>query len=319
MTMAYTLLAIGPANPEADSVWLGTQSVSRVIRQPSQALAGKRLNNRMLGIGLDCLLLAMRTFRPGIRGPYLANNPWIGAALRLTGRKKFVVTGIYAEPKSRSWRILQKLIGHTKVVTLSSSEARAWVMDGGDATPVLYGNSFGYPSKKVSKEFHIFVGGSSDRDEALMARLEKEVLEAEPGTRLTLAVGGESGTVEANGNVVHRPGPVSQEEFGELLSSASVAFIPIQNGIRAAGHMVMVGALECGIPVLISPAQGVREYIHGDAIGALNAEKEILPQLRALAEDSRNQPEQVRAFWREEFSLEAYTRRVVGVLDSLRF
>lgn len=313
--MAYTLLAIGPSNPEADAAWLGTQAVKRVIRQPSRALAGKRLNSRMMGTGLDSLLLALRTLRPGVRGPYLANNPWIGAALRVTGRRNFVVTGIYAEPQSRSWRILLKLIGHTKVITLSDSEAEAWTADGGDATSVLYGNSFGYPAQKRSEEFHIFVGGSSDRDEELMSRLEREVLEAESGIRLTLAVGGEPGLIEENGNVVYRPGPLSQAEFGELLSTASVAFIPIRNGIRAAGHMVMVGALECGIPVLISPAQGVREYIFGPAINSLASEGAILPQLRRIAENPKNASAQIRTFWQDVYSLDAYTQRVASVLS----
>ncbi|MDT0168125.1 glycosyltransferase [Pseudarthrobacter sp. BRE9] len=166
----------------------------------------------------------------------------------------------------------------------------------------------------MSKEFHIFVGGSSDRDEVLMSRLEREVLQAESGVRLTLAVGGEPGLTEVNGNAVHRPGLLSQAEFGELLSTASVAFIPIRNGIRAAGHMVMVGALECGIPVLISPAQGVREYILGPAIDALTVEGDILPQLRTLAADPRNGSAQVKTFWQDVYSLEAYTRRVAHVL-----
>lgn len=312
--MAYTMLAIGPANPDADMAWLKTAAILRVVRQPSKAVGGKRLNNRMLGIGVDSLLLALRTFAPGVRGPYLANNPWIGAALRLTGRKNFVVTGIYAEPRSRSWQVLQRLIGHTKVITLSESEANAWVADGGTAAAVLYGNTFRYPAKTASDEFHIFVGGSSDRDESLISRLESEVLQSDGGVRLTLAVGGQAGITEVNGNLVERTGTLSQKEFGQLLSTASVAFIPIKNGIRAAGHMVMVGALECGIPVLMTPAMGLREYFLAPAVSALNPDENILPQLRLLVDDPRNDSESIRSTWKQVFSLDAYTQRVASLI-----
>lgn len=313
--MAYTLLAIGPKNERADKAWLASSVVDSIVRQPSQAVNGKRLNNRMLGIGLDSLLLALRTLRPGTKGPYLANNPWIAAGLRLTGRRNFAVTGIYAEPGSRSWKILQALIGHAPVITLSESEADAWNADGGRALPVLYGNTFGYPPKVPSKPFHIFVGGSSDRHQALIDALEREVLQSDEAVHLTLAVGGEEGTKQASGNVVYRPGYIEQSKFGELLSTASVVFLPLRSGIRAAGHMVLVGALECGIPVLISPTEGVREYVGGAAVWALEENKPMLPQLRALISDSRQDGTEIRRLWEEKFSLEAYTSRVSSVLS----
>ncbi|WP_459790632.1 glycosyltransferase [Arthrobacter sp. AD-310] len=278
-------------------------------------MTGKRLNNRMLGIGLDSLLLALRTLHPKIRGPYLANNPWIAAALRVTGRKNFAVTGIYAEPDSRSWKVLQKLIGKASVITLSESEADAWNADGGHAQAVLYGNTFGYPPKAASEMFHIFVGGSSDRDQALIDALEGEVLASADAVRLTLAVGGEDGIKQALGNIVYRPGYIDQDRFGALLSSASVVFLPLRSGIRAAGHMVLVGALECGVPVMISPTEGVREYLQGSAVSAVDVRKPLLPQLQALAADARNSETELRRLWEEKFSLEAYTKRVSSVLS----
>lgn len=316
--MVFTLLAIGPKNARADKAWLASPLVDRIVRQPSQAVNGKRLNNRMLGIGLDSLLLALRTLSPSTRGPYLANNPWIAAGLRLTCRKNFAVTGIYAEPGSRSWKVLQALIGHAPVITLSESEADAWNADGGRAQAVLYGNTFGYPPKVPTEGFHIFVGGSSDRDQALIEALEREVLASDEAVHLTLAVGGEEDTKQASGNVVHRPGFIEQGRFGELISSASVVFLPLRSGIRAAGHMVLVGALECGVPVLISPTDGVREYLNGAAISAVDENKPLLPQLQALAADSRNGRAEVRRLWEGKFSLEAYTKRVSSALSDWR-
>lgn len=315
--MAYTLLSIGPKNARAEKAWLASSLVDAIVRQPSEAVTGKRLNKRVLGIGLDSLLLALRTLMPGIKGPYLANNPWIAAALRITGRKDFAVTGIYAEPGSRSWKVLKALIGQAPVITLSESEAAAWNADGGNARAALYGNSFGYPQKSVKEYFHIFVGGNSDRDKAMIAELEREVLASRTPVRLTLAIGGEESTKEVDGNVVHRPGQVDQKEFGELLSASSVAFLPLRSGIRAAGHMVLVGSLECGVPVALTPIDGMTEYVFGSSIHLCDPSAPILPQLFCFAADAPPR-EAVAEFWRTFYSLENYVERVTQALEGAR-
>lgn len=315
--VTYTLLAIGPANSDSDRAWLKSPQVVRVIRQPSAAVYGKRFGSRLLGIGLDSFMLAIRTLRPGLNGPYLANNPWIGAALRLTGRKNFVVTGIYAEPTSRSWKVLRRLIGKAPVITLSNSEVGPWNAEGGKASAVLYGNSFGYPAKQCTEGLHIFVGGSSDRDADLIRLLEEEVLRSETPVRLTLATGGNFSERVTGDNIVCRPGSLSQDDFGAILSTASVVFLPLNSGIRAAGHMVMVGAVESGIPVGVTPSEGMAEYVIGPAISLCDRELPLLPQLRLLAETSEGKDESIRLFWRQVFSLEAYVNRVSGVLEAL--
>lgn len=315
--MDYTLLAIGPENPVSDRAWLDSSTIGRVIRQKSNAVAGRRFGSRVLGIGLDSLLLAVRTLGPGVSGPYLANNPWIGAALRITGRQDFVVTGIYAEPASRSWKLLRRLIGKAPVITLSKSEVGPWNAEGGNASAVLYGNSFGYPPKQCDDDLHIFVGGTSDRDAELIQRLENEVLASPTPVRLTLAVGGHPDEKTAGGNVVSRPGTLGQSEFGALLSTASVVFLPLVSGTRAAGHMVMVGAVESGIPVSVTSSEGMAEYVIGPSINLCDKGLPLLPQLRSLAQDSAGKESSIRDFWRQVFSLEAYVGRVSGVLESL--
>lgn len=315
--MEYTLLAIGPANPVADRAWLDSPKIGRVIRQRSSAVAGRRFGSRVLGIGLDSLLLAVRTLGPGAGGPYLANNPWIGAALRVTGRKNFVVTGIYAEPASRSWKLLRRLIGAAPVITLSKSEVGPWNAEGGNASAVLYGNSFGYPPRHCEDNLHIFVGGTSDRDADLIQRLENEVLASAAPVRLTLAVGGPQSESIAGRNVVCRPGTLSQAEFGSLLSTASVAFLPLVGGTRAAGHMVLVGAVESGIPVSVTSSEGMAEYVIGPSISLCDRALPLLPQLLSLSESSSGQEASIRDFWQQVFSLEAYVGRVSEVLESL--
>lgn len=309
----FTLLAIGVATPATDAAWRASSAIKAIVRQPSRALNGKRFGKRMWGIGLDSFLLALRTLSPSTKGPYLANNPWIAVALRLTGRKNFAVTGLYAEPGSRSWSVLKALIQHAPIITLSRSEAKVWNAEGGDARAVLYGNTFGYPASQNSDDLHIFVGGNSDRDPELIARLENEVLASTAPVRLTVAVGGERSIRTEAGNTIHRTGPVSQQEFGELISSASVVFMPMRSGIRAAGHMVMVGALESGVPVMVTPIEGMTEYVFGSSVVLCDPIQPLLPQLVQFvsAAPSANQTKQ---FWDGHFSLQRYVERVSGQL-----
>lgn len=270
-----------------------------------------------MGIGLDSLVLAVRTLHPSVKGPYLANNPWIGAALRLTGRNDFVVTGIYAEPASRSWQVLRRLVGDAPVIALSESETRPWNSAGGRAQAVLYGNSFGYPPRNESKDLHIFVGGTSDRDPRVVEALQAEVLSSDAPVRLTLAMGEPAGEIRSGANIIRRPGYLTPHEFGTLLSTATVAFLPIREGTRAAGHMVLVGALESGIPVGITSSQGMKEYPVGPAVEELDVNLPLIPQLRRLSDAMIDQGPAVRRLWSERFSLAAYVKRVEKILESL--
>lgn len=316
--MSYTLLAIGPSNPQDDEAWITSGLIKRVIRQTTHAVSGKRIGSRILGIGFDAFLLALRARRRGHSGPYVANNPWIGAALRMTGQNDFVVTGIYAEPGTGSWKVLRRLIGNAPVVTLSKSEAENWNAEGGQAVPVLYGNTFKYPKRKASSGFSIFVGGSSDRDTEAICALEEEVLASEVPVKLTIAVGGSAARRTSKGSIVTRPGRIDQQEFGKLLSEASVVFLPLKSESRAAGHMVLVGALESGVPVVVSGTQGVREYIFGPAIHEYRQGLPILPQLQQVAMAAAGNEEWTRQFWFEHFSLNAYVRRVCEVITAAR-
>lgn len=303
----------------ADAAWISHPMIKAICQYEGAAITGKRWGSRVLGIGIDALVLALKTLQPSVSGPYFATNPWIGAALRLTGRKDFVVTGIYAEPSSRSWKILRRLIGDAPVITMSQSEAVPWNADGGNAWCVLYGNTLRYPPKQQSDEgFHIFVGGSSDRDPLAIRALEDEVLASTTPVRLTIATGGPAGESRRGGNVVRRPGYVSQKEFGELLSTASVVFLPLARGTRAAGHMVLVGAVESGIAVAVTPNEGMREYVLDPGVALCDPDQPILPQLRELADATRHRQAEIHALWEEKLSLDSYISRIMELLEPAR-
>ncbi|GAB2713279.1 hypothetical protein GCM10027038_09150 [Arthrobacter bambusae] len=140
---------------------------------------------------------------------------------------------------------------------------------------------------------------------------------SEDPVELVLATGeGPSETISGE-SVVKRPGHLSQSDFGALLSTASVTFLPLRDGTRAAGHMVMVGSLESGVPIAVTSSRGMSEYVFGQAVVACDRDQPILPQLRSLAHTMLGQEESIREFWRETFSLNAYIARVGSILESL--
>ncbi len=79
--------------------------------------------------------------------------------------------------------------------------------------------------------------------------------------------------------------------------------------------MVLVGALEAGVPVLATRAQGIEEYFDGRWVRALNSNEPLLPQITAYAAERSGDGERIRHYWRRTFSLPAYVERVCSALD----
>ena len=145
--------------------------------------------------------------------------------------------------------------------------------------------------------------------------LEEEVLASTTPVQLTIATGGLAGETRRGANVVTRPGYVSQKEFGELLSSASVVFLPLARGTRAAGHMVLVGAVESGIAVAVTPNEGMKEYLMEPGVILCDPDRPILPQLRHLAAATRDRQAEIHALWEQRLSLNSYITRIMELLE----
>ncbi|MGC5248689.1 hypothetical protein ACPXB3_17405 [Gordonia sp. DT219] len=298
--------------------WLADPRVGAEIRWKHAAPSGLRFGRRSLGIGLDSLLLAMMA-RLGRAGPpYLCANPWTAVALRLVGISQFAVTGIYSTPEGRTWKLLRRAIGTNPVVTLVDIESSIWNGAGGHSTAVLYGNTFGYPrSADVRNEAapaRIFVGGTSDRDPALVEALVEQLAIAGYLTEVIIADGsGPDSEIRGNCNVTRMP-QVTPEKFGPLLASCEVVFLPLVDSGRAAGHMVTVGALEAGLRVLTSDVRGMEGYVDGFFVQYLSADGLFAKQIQeAVAIASATAPS-VRDYWRQKFSTEAYAGRVMDAI-----
>ncbi|WP_152538172.1 glycosyltransferase [Williamsia sp. D3] len=262
------------------------------------------------------MIVAMKARLTVRRASLICANPWIAVAVRLLGFSDFVVTGIYAVPGSRSWQILRKAIGNRPVVCLVDSEAQAWCSDGGRATSVLYGNTFGYPPAEVQADGpRIFIGGTSDRDLAVVDRLISEI--RRDVTRVQLVIADGTGPARWDGVVasIEWLGRVSQPEFGRRMSQADVVFIPLVDSSRSAGHMVLVGALECGLPVVTTPVQGVGGYIDGNFVRVVDPVADHLSTLIDTATAMSAERDRIREYWMLKFSLNGYVVRLRSAFD----
>ncbi len=82
----------------------------------------------------------------------------------------------------------------------------------------------------------------------------------------------------------------------------------------------MVGALEAGLSVLTTPAQGILEYIDEQWVRTLERDRPLLAQITAYAGDRAGDGERIRHHWRhcQTFSLAAFVDRVSRALNEAR-
>ncbi|QGG40035.1 glycosyltransferase [Aeromicrobium yanjiei] len=319
MSRGHVLVALGAGSRAGDAAWMNSGVATRVIHLDHAAPSGRRLRSRILGMGIDSLLIALKTAFSGVRGPVLAANPWVGVSLRLLGWRHVSVTGIYAEAGSRNHRVLRRLLGSSSVVTMVESEARSWREAGGRAIAVRYGNTLQYPPRvpKVNSAVRIFVGGSSDRDHQVLEDLIARVQSSQFEVHLTITLDEQPASWSNGSSTITRTGRLTNSEFGAQMSQADVVFLPLVDGSRAAGHMVAVGALETGAPVITTRSGGMDGYVDGTFVATLDEHADLLDQLVETGLAWRGRETEVREHWAREYSLEAYVVRVGEALSQL--
>lgn len=314
------IVVVTLADASSAEKWRELDSVDDVVTIDQFAPSGYRAGSRALGLGVDSLRVALRAVRQRRRVIYLATNPWIGVLLQLLTRRPVAVTGLYTTPGSRYWEIFRRVLGRATLVTLSDVEAQNWRDAGGRAVSVLYGNDFPYMTRTSPREddrFRIFVGGSSDRDFATIERLENEMLESNEPVDLVVATGGPARvTSTPNGSVTYL-GPLNQKAFGDSMAACDVTFLPLLRRERAAGHMILVGSLQVGTPVVFTGGGGMNGYADGTYVRELSVETGPLKALIAVkaALPTRDSTHQ---YWRANFGRLDYISRVESaVLDNL--
>lgn len=308
------VLTLGDA--EAAEKWRDIPSVARVITFEGARPDGRRWGKRALGLGIDAAVVAIKAAVTGRPDAYLATNPWIAIALRAFTRRPIVVTGIYAVAHSRQWKLLHRFLRRSLIIVWSEVETHPWNEAGGKAVAVLYGNTFNYVAPENQREegtLRIFVGGSSDRDPALIRMLRQQVLDSKTPVRLDIAVGGEPSVERASDNEVRTHGSLSQSDFGALMGQADVVYLPLTDRPRAAGHMIMAGALELGRPVVTTYSQGMAEYVDGVFV-ALTTPEDALSTIRGVAQTYDR--DEVRRHWEKTYSRDALMGRIAKNLET---
>lgn len=322
-TGRWHVLDLGPAPSDGRERWDGDPRIVAITRVQRPAPSGRRLGSRVLGLGLDALRVAARGRLVSRGVPVIAMNPWTTFAVRLLGLSRVATVGLYAVEGGRSWRMLRTVIGSRPVVTLSDHEASRWRDAGGRAVAVRYGSTFAeIPHEDLEQDetadrtrpTRVFTGGSSDRDAAAVDALAEEIGRDDEGRlRLVVAVGDRS---TSDTGRVRRVSQVSPPDFSRLVAESDVVYLPLTDNGRAVGHMVLVEALQRGKPVVATWVTGMDEYFDGSYVR--RAEGDLLQQLLDVAASFRGREADVRDFWRAHYSSEAFGRRVLDGLDSLR-
>lgn len=313
--MTWTVLDLGPLPHDGVERWGGDPRIDRVIRVENPAPSGRRFGSRALGLGADALRVALRARLRSRPNAVIAMNPWTAVCAKVIGLRKVCVVGLYAIEGGRSWQLLRTVLRSSPVVTLSRHEAERWRAAGGRARAVRYGATFASApvasSATTSARLNIFVGGSSDRDRSKIAELA-EAVEASQDARLVVAAGGDR---ESDSGRVRYCAALSSADFSAEVERSDIVFLPLSDNGRAAGHMVLVEALQRGKPVVATWVAGMNEYFDGDFVR--QAEADLLPQLRDTAARFATRSDAVKDYWRSDYSKAAFAARILDALEEM--
>ncbi|WP_139175823.1 glycosyltransferase [Nocardioides lianchengensis] len=160
------------------------------------------------------------------------------------------------------------------------------------------------------------MGGTSDRDLNSLSRLIELAVARQLDLTFVLALGRHTSSLDRQEwrSVVEGHPVLDQDGFGRVLASCDVAYLPLKESPRSAGHMVAVGAVEAGVPVVTTDVSAIREYLDGTYMRAAKGDESLLDQLREVAIWGRNHAARIREHWRDEYSREAYVARVSAAL-----
>jgi hypothetical protein len=312
-TAGFVVVTLGEAELERDAQWKSIGAIDSVVRLQSVAPLGYRFGNRLTGLGYDAARVALRAYRQNGRGRYLATGPWVGVAMASFAPAELVVMGLFAEPGSRQFRVLRRVIGDSLVLAAAEIEAETWRAAGGRAEVALYGNTFGYECRTASHQsgrLKVFVGGSSDRSRQQVAALIEQLSKSGIRAELTIVDLHPPSVEELGSLVIRRTGRISPEAFGEELRANDVAFIPVSPfATRGAGHMVTVGALEAGVPVVATQSPAMQDFFDGEFVRPANTD--LVDQLVSVRSQlPPSAASRIRAHWSDNYALPKYFERI---------
>lgn len=313
------MAALGPASAAYREAWAAAVDDLTIHDSPWAIHTGRRAGSRVLGLGADCLRLALLMRARGVGRVCVSTNPWLTVALRLLRMRVDVTLGLYAVPGSRSWRFLRRVMDPSMVVAMSAEETDAWIAAGGRATTIPFGGGVKPtgPGRLASDDerLRIFCGGMSDRDFGLIKALHTEVARHK-GLAVQLRIIGTGGNLpdlSSGDAVVAASAAVSPEGFSTALRQADVVFLPLKmGGGRAAGQMVLLEAVATGVAVLATPSSALSPYL--GLFQPLNYREPLLVQLQKTAATPAVELARRRDVWASRYSMKAFASDVAAIL-----
>lgn len=265
---------------------------------------------------------------------YHRNGYWLGILKRLLGRRggsRLVWIGFAPNPQGPGLRGKVKeaitrhaLVGCDLVICntrpLVESVAVRYPTVGDRLAFVRWGGGRGRPPpENLRDQGFVFCGGRTNRDfdtvlDAVASLEARTVLVVGESTRFRRDV--------PDFVAVHRNIPEGQ--FQSLIEEAAVIVIALQRPDISSGQVVLMQAMRCGKPVVISATAGIEDYVR-DGVDALlfrpGSAQDLASQLKRLLEDSslrRAMGEAAALTYEQRFNSSAFTRDLYCTLGDRR-
>ena len=265
---------------------------------------------------------------------YHRNGYWLGILKRLLGRRRgsrLVWIGFAPNPKAPGLRGRVKeaitrhaLLGCDLVICntrpLIQTVSLRYPAIRGKVAFVRWGGGRGKPPpENLRDNGFVFCGGRTNRD-------FDTVLDAVASLEArTVLVVGESTQFRSDVPdfvTVHRN--ISEGQFQSLVEEAAVVVIALQRPDISSGQVVLMQAMRCGKPVVISATAGIEDYVR-DGVDALlfrpGSAQDLARQLQRLLQDRalrRALGEAAALTYEQRFNSSAFTRDLYSTLESRR-
>lgn len=207
-------------------------------------------------------------------------NPIVGVILGLLPSniriKKIILCGFLFEDKNnRLYYILRKVITKralkkiTKVVVYSKEEVPYYEKLFGLKEKfqfVPYGIDYLGQTKYINRELpqkYIFSGGSSNRDYGTLINAYNNI----SNSNIPLVIATQPWRLaEYDTSRCIILSDVINETFGNVLERASLLILSLKDTKVSAGHMVMLQAMNLGIPILVNDIPSIRDYVDEELV-----------------------------------------------------
>ena len=260
-------------------------------------------------------------------------NPLVGIFLGVKNKNKklrLTLSGfLFEEKKNKLYyalrkKLVQKMLKNTEtVVVYSSQEIRYYAKIFPEFKDKFVFTQFGLDydhtenySGKLPDKF-IFSGGGSNRDYGtLVSTVEMNHL------TIPCVIATQPWRVPKHSEKVIVLSDVVVETFGHVMSKSQLLVLSLKDVELSAGHMVMLQALQLGIPILVNDIPAVRDYVDEDIVtfypsGNIEILNKSIVDLIENKDSTELQTrlEKGRELYQSEYTSKALMKRLVEIAN----